>query len=126
MRRLMPLSLLCLLAACPSYDRYGYVASQKGLIAPDVYARYGPDQAISIAIGREFARGYAGHDAGDFARQAGVALAYARKFPQVKQITADTLGHRLVVTFADEWTTQVTPVTDGKRGDETVNLPKRN
>ena len=124
MRRLVPLSLLFVLAACRTYDRYEYVSSEKGLIAPDQYARYGPDQAISIAIGREFANGYAGRDADGFAKQAGAALAYAKKFPQVKSITADTLGHRLVITFADDWTTQVTPITDGKSGDQTANLPK--
>ena len=124
MRRLVPLSLLIVLAACPSYDRYEYVSSQKGLIAPDAYAKYGPDQAISMAIGREFAKGYSTRDADGFAKQAGAALAYAKKFPQVTRITADTLGHRLVVTFADGWTTQVTPIADGRSGDETANLPK--
>jgi hypothetical protein len=124
MRRLLPFSLLFVLAACPSYDRYGYVTSQKGLLPADEYAKYGPDQAIAMAIGREFAKGYAGRDSAGFAKQADFALAYAKKFPQVAKITADTLGHRLVVTFADGWTTQVTPITDGKRGDATTNLPK--
>jgi hypothetical protein len=123
-RRLLPLALVLVLAACPSYDRYTYVSTEKGLLAPDEYAKFGPDQAIAMAIGREFAKGYAGRDAAGFAKQAGAALAYAKKFPRVTTITADTLGHRLVVTFADGWTTQVTPVNDGKRGDETVNLPK--
>ena len=58
------------------------------------------------------------------AKQADAAIGYAKKFPQVKTVTADTLGHRLVVTFADGWTAQVTPLADGKRGDETANLPK--
>ena len=124
MRRLTPLSLLFLLAACPSYDRYAYVTGQKGLMAADEYARYGPDQAIAVAVGREFARGFAGKTPDDFARQTGTALTYARKFAQLTTVTADTLGHRLVLTFADGWTTQVNPITDGKSGDETANLPK--
>lgn len=124
MRRLLPLSLLFVLAACPSYDRYGYVTDQKGLMAPDDYAKYGADQAIAVAVGREFAKGHAGNMPEGFATQAGAALAYAQKFPQLKSVTADTLGHRLVLTFADGWITQVTPITDGKRGDETANLPK--
>lgn len=124
MRRLLPLSLLFLLAACPSYDRYGAVTSQKGLLPADDYARYGSDQAISVAVGREFAKDYAGADPAGFAKQADGAVTYARKFPQVKLATSDTLGHRVVLTFADGWTTQVTPITDGKSGDETVNLPK--
>lgn len=124
MRRLVPISLLFLLAACPRYERYGYVASQKGLMEADEYAKYGPEQAISMAIGREFGKAAGSHDAAGFAKQADAAVAYGKKFAQVKSITADTLGHRLVVTFNDGWTSQISPITDGKRGDETVNLPK--
>ena len=124
MRRLFPISLVLVLAACPSYDRYGYVSSQKGLMAGDDFAKYGPDQAIAVAVGREFAKAFAGKTPEDFAKQADAALAYAKKFPQLKSVTADTLGHRLVLTFTDGWSTQVTPITDGKNGDETVNLPK--
>ncbi len=124
MRRLVPLAFLLVFAACRDYDRYQYVAGQKGLIAPDEYAKYGPDQAISMAIGREFAKSHSSDDAAGYAKQADAALTYAKKFPQVTRITADTLGFRLVVTFADGWTTQVTPVADGKSGDETANLPK--
>jgi len=126
MRRLVLVPLLLALAACPSYDRYKYVSSQKGLMSPDQFARYGPDQAIAMAIGREFGHAHSGDSPADFARQAGVALDYAKKFPQVKSIAADTLGYRLVVTFTDGWTTQVTPITDGKRGDQTSDLPKVN
>lgn len=124
MRRLVPLLVLLALTACRQYDRYGYTTSQKGLLSADEYARYGPDQAMAMAIGREFGHGYAGRSPADFAKQADAALSYARKFPAVKAISADTLGYRLVVTFADGWVTQVTPITDGKRGDETANLPK--
>ena len=124
MRRLIPLSLLFVLAACPSYDRYGYVTTDKGMLPPDTYAKYGTDQAISVAVGREFAKDYAGSTADGFAKQADGALGYAKKFPQLKSVTADTLGHRLVLTFVDGWSTQVIPITDGKSGDETANLPK--
>ncbi len=124
MRRLVPLLLPIALAACPTYDRYDYVTSQKGLLSADQYAKYGPEQAIAVAIGREFARGAAGNSPAGFAKQADAALSYAKKFAQVKSITADTMGHRLVVTFADGWTTQVTPITDGKRGDETPGIGK--
>jgi hypothetical protein len=124
MRRLIPLTLMLALAACPSYDRYGYVTNEKGLMQPDIYAKYGPDQAIAVAVGREFAKGFAGNNVEGFAKQADAALSYAKKFPQLKGVTADTLGHRLVLTFTDGWVTQVTPITDGKRGDETANLPK--
>ena len=124
MRRLVPLLLALTLAACPSYDRYPYVTSGKGMMPPDEYAKYGPEQAIAVAIGREFGRDHAGSTAADYARQADSAMAYGRRFTQVKSITADTLGFRLAVTFQGGWTTQVTPITDGKRGDQTVGLPK--
>lgn len=125
MRRfIVPISLLVAMTACRDYDRYGYVSSQKGLISADEYAKYGPDQAIAMAIGREFGKGYAGRTPAGFAKQAEAALGYSRKFSQVKTVVADTLGYRLVVTFNDGWVTQVTPVTDGKSGDETANLPK--
>ena len=111
MRRLLvPLTLLLGFTACRDYDRYGYVSSQKGLVPADEYAKYGPDQAIAMAIGREFGKAYAGRTPGDFAKQAGAALTYSRKFSQVKSVAADTLGYRLVVTFSDGWVTQVTPI----------------
>ena len=125
MRRLVPLLLALTLAACPSYDRYPYVTSGKGMMPPDEYAKYGPEQAIAVAIGREFGRDHSGGTIADYAKQADSAMAYARRFPQVKSITADTLGFRLAVTFQSGWTTQVTPITDGKRGDQTVGLPKK-
>jgi hypothetical protein len=125
MRRfIIPISLLLAFTACRDYDRYGYVSSQKGLISADEYAKYGPDQAIAMAIGREFGKGYSGRTPAGFAKQAEAALGYSKKFSQVKTVVADTLGYRLVVTFNDGWVTQVTPVTDGKSGDETANLPK--
>jgi hypothetical protein len=124
MRRLVPLTLLLLCAACRSYERYGYVTSENGLLEPDEYAKYGPDQATAIAIGREFGKGFSGLSPAGYTKQAGAAMAYATKLPQVKSITADTLGHRLVVTFASGWTTQITPIMDGKSGDETPGLPK--
>ncbi|HPF60618.1 MAG: hypothetical protein KC544_00865 [Gemmatimonadetes bacterium] len=113
MRRLVPLALVATLAACPTYDSLPYVSSQDGLMDADAFAAYGPQQAIAVAIGREFAEA-------DAAR----ATEYAKKFPQVTSVEADSLGHRLVVTFADHWSTQVVPITDGKSGDETAGLPK--
>ena len=124
MRRYAPLALVALLAACPTYDSYKYAAGQDGLMSADDYAAYGPEQAIAMAVGREFGKGEAGSTPDGFAKQADAALTYAKKFPQIKTITADTLGHRLVLTFADGWSTQVTPITDGKSGDETKGLPK--
>lgn len=125
MRRLIPLVLALTLAACPSYDRYPYASSSKGMMPPDEYAKYGPEQAIAVAIGREFGKDHSGSTDADYAKQADAAMAYGKKFPQVKSITADTLGFRLVVTFQGGWTTQVTPIADGKNGDATIGLPKK-
>lgn len=123
MRRLALAAAVLSLTACPTYDSYKYVASEKGLMAPDEFAKYGPDQAIAVAIGREFGTAYAGRDTLSLAKQADAAVAYGKGFAQVQGIVADTLGHRLVVTFADGWSAQVTPITDGKRGADTPGLP---
>ena len=125
MRRLVPLLLALTLVACRRYDPYPYLTSDKGMLPPDEYAKYGPEQAIAVAIGREFGMGFSGKTAEEFARQADAAMAYGKKFPQVKSITADTLGNRLAVTFQGGWTTQVTPIADGKNGDQTTGLPKK-
>ena len=125
MRRLLPVLALTLgVAACPTYDRYKYVAGQDGLMSADEYAKYGPEQAIAMAVGREFGKAHGDNTPAGFAAQADAALAYAKKFPTIKTIVADTLGHRLTLTFASGWISQVTPITDGKSGDETAGLPK--
>ena len=124
MRLFVPLALLLLAAGCRSYERYGYVTSEMGLIPPDEYARYGPDQATAVAIGRAFGAAFGGLNPAAYAKQAGAAMTYAHTLPQVKAISADTLGHRLVVTFASGWTTQVTPIMDGVKPTDTPNLPR--
>jgi hypothetical protein len=111
MRHLVPLVLAATLVACPTYDSYPYVSSQDGLMDADEWAKYGPDQAVAVAIGRAFGQ-----------QDAAGAIEYAKKFPQVVGIEADSLGHRLVVSFADGWKAQVTPITDGKNGDETAGI----
>jgi len=114
-RRLVPLLLLAILAACRDYNYYQPIAAQKGLLPADQFARYGREQAISVAIGREFARPY---NSGPGV-QVRMAMAYARKFPDVVDVQADSLGYRLVVQFRSGWRTAVVPIDDGKRGDET-------
>ncbi len=125
MRRFVPMLLLLSLVACRDYDRYSYVSNGKGLMPPDEYAKYGPEQAIAVAIGREYGKDHSGTTPADYAKQADAAMAYAKKFPDVKTVTADTLGFRLVVTFQGGWTTQIAPIADGKGGDETAGLPKK-
>jgi hypothetical protein len=111
MRRLVPLALIAVLAGCPSYDSEPYLSSDKGLLDADQWAEYGPDQAIAIAVGREF-----GH------QDAAAAAEYARKFPSVDSVSVDSLGHRMVVHFTGGWNAQVNPIKDGKRGDETAGV----
>jgi len=121
--RPLRLSILALLAlasgsaGCRDYNLKRHDSGQAGLIPADQYARYGREQAIIVAIGREFARPY---NSGPQA-QADVAIAYARnKFgADIVDISADPAGYRLVVTFKDGWRTAIVPIADGKTGDDT-------
>lgn len=105
------------MAGCRDYQFTRHVASQDGLIPPDTYARYGREQAITVAIGREFARPY---NSGA-ATQAEVAMSYARsKFASdIVEMSADGQSNRIVVTFKSGWRTAVVPIADGKTGDDT-------
>lgn len=111
------LALLVLAAAagCRDYHYENHVGNQSGLLPADQFASYGREQAIAVAIGREFGRPY---NSGSGA-PAKVAIAYARQFPEVTEIQADTLGHRLTIQFKSGWRTAVVPITDGKRGPDT-------
>ena len=124
MRRLLLLPLLALtVTACPSYDNYAPVVSQKGLVPADQFARYGREQAEAVAIGREFAFAYQGDTPADFGAQAAAGVAYARTLPDVVNVTPDSLGHRLTVQFKSGWRTAVEPIADGGRGCETPGIP---
>ena len=52
-------------------------------------------------------------------------MRYARSMPDIVNVTADSLGHRLTLQFRSGWRTMVVPIDDGKRGGETANLPRR-
>ena len=109
------LACAALLGACRDYRYDEHIAAQGGLLPADQFARYGREQAISVAIGRELARPYnSGPEA-----QAAIATAYARKFPDVLDVVADPPGYRLTVRFRSGWRTAVVPIADGKRGDAT-------
>lgn len=116
MKRLAVVLALLTLAGCRNYDNWDAVSDQSGLVPPDVYATYGREQAIVVAVGREYARPY---NSGAGA-QARIATAYARKFPEVVNVTADTLGNRLTIQFKDGWMAAVVPINDGKTGDDTT------
>ena len=115
MRRLVPIAVVAVFAltGCRQYDSEKYLVSDKGLLDADQWAGYGPEQAVAVAVGREFG-----------ANSATAAAEYARKFPLVDSVAVDSLGHRLVITFASGWHAQVNPIKDGKGGDETTGLPR--
>jgi hypothetical protein len=105
------------LGGCRDYQYTRHVADQSGLIPADQYARYGREQAITVAIGREFARAYnSGPDA-----QVDVAINYARNTfsKDIVDISGDPQGNRLVVTFKSGWRTAIVPIKDGKTGNDT-------
>lgn len=105
------------IAGCRDYDFKRHVSDQAGLIPGDQYARYGREQAITVAIGREFARPYnSGPEA-----QADVAINYARNTfsKDITSMSADPRGNRLVVTFKSGWRTAIVPINDGKTGNDT-------
>jgi hypothetical protein len=114
-RSVLALSALFLLAGCRHYDFKDHVSDQNGLLPADQFATYGREQAIAVAIGREFGRPY---NSGGGAPSR-VAIAYARQFPEIVDIQADTLGHRLQVRFRSGWRTAIVPIDDGKRGPDT-------
>jgi hypothetical protein len=116
MKRLaLVLAALLAAAGCRHYDYYDHVSDQGGLLPADQFAAYGREQAIAVAIGREFGRPY-NSGVGAPSR---VAIAFARKFPEVVDITADSLGNRLQVRFRNGWQTAIVPIDDGKRGPDT-------
>jgi hypothetical protein len=104
-----------ILAGCRDYNYYSHVSNQGGLLPADQFATYGREQAIAVAIGREFGRPY-NSGVGAPSR---VAMTYARQFPEVVAIQADSLGNRLQVQFQSGWRTGIVPIDDGKRGPDT-------
>lgn len=113
------------LVACRDYDLETRLVDQDGLIPPEQYARYGREQAQEIAIAREFGRADQGSSPDQLRKQTDAAVAYARSLPDVADVRADPRGLLLTVTFKSGWRTMVTPLSDGKRGAETVGLPAR-
>ena len=116
------LALVLFLAGCPQYDRYSRVADEKSLVAADVFARYGTEQAQAVAIGRALGTGYAGNDSTALARQVDQAAEYARKLPAVADVQADVQAFLLTVTFKSGWKKAITPINDGIPADQTPGL----
>jgi hypothetical protein len=108
--------------ACRNYDLESRLTDQRGLIPADQYAHYGKEQAEAVAIAREFGRAVQGHTPEALAKQADAAIAYAKTLPDVRDISADPLGHRLTISFASGWRVAVNPVDDEKTGPETPGI----
>ena len=111
------LALVLFLAGCRQYDRYSRVADEKGLVPADVFARYGSEQAQSVAIGRALAVGYTGNDSTALAKQVEQAAEYARQLPGVAHVQADGKAFLLTVTFKSGWKKAITPINDGVPAD---------
>jgi len=114
---LLALVAVTTLGACRDYQFTKHISNQDGLVPADQYARYGREQAIAVAIGREFARPYnSGNET-----QVDVAINYARNnFPKdIVDISGDPQSHRIVVTFSSGWRTAIVPIDDGKTGADT-------
>ena len=72
------------------------------------------EQAEAVAISRRLAEvGPAGTDS---------AVAYAKGLPDVADVDADPLGHRLTVGFKSGWRVGIVPLADGKKPAETPGL----
>ena len=113
MRRLSLLLVALAAFACRDYDAAKYASRQDGLMPADDFAKYGPEQAVATAIGREYAR--AGADS---------AAVYAKASKLVKAVAVDSSGNRIDVTFVSGWMAQVNPIPDGKAPGETPGLTR--
>jgi hypothetical protein len=117
------LSLLLALSACRGYDYQPRIADSGGLVPGDQMARYGREQAQSVAIARAFAAAHAGDAPDAWAAQADSAVRYARTLPDVVDASADPLSHRLTVRFRSGWIDGIVPLDDGTAAAETPGLP---
>jgi hypothetical protein len=126
MRRALGLLVLpaaLALGGCPTYDRYGHLDQEAGYLSGDQFAKYGPEQAQKIAIGRALAQAHTGSTREEYAKQVGTAVEYARTLPDVVDVKADTAAYFLTVQFKSGWRTAVLPLSDGVAPEKTPGLP---
>ncbi len=123
-RRTLALGLILLagLGGCRQYQNYEPLANQSGLLPADQFAAYGAEQAQLIAIGRAMAKWYSGPNSADLGIGAEQAARWARTLPHVATVVADTLGHRLTITFASGWRAAALPINDGKAPEATYGF----
>jgi hypothetical protein len=115
--------LLLACSACRGYDYQSRISDPDGLVPGDQMARYGREQAQSVAISRAFAAARTAEAPEALADQADSALGYARTLPDVVDAVADPLSHRLTVRFRSGWIDGIVPLADGKSATETPGLP---
>jgi len=117
------LCLLLAFSACRGYDYQSPISKPDGLVPGDQMARYGREQAQSVAIARAFAAARSGDSPDALAAQADSAVRYARTLPDVVNAVADPLSSRLTVQFRSGWIDGIVPLDDGKKAAETPGLP---
>jgi hypothetical protein len=117
------LCLLLALSACRGYDYQSRISKPDGFVPGDQMARYGREQAQSVAIARAFAAARSGDSPDALAAQADSAVRYARTLPDVVNAAADPLSSRLTVQFRSGWIDGIVPLDDGKKPAETPGLP---
>jgi hypothetical protein len=114
--------LLLALSACRGYDYQSRISNPDGFVPGDQMARYGREQAQSVAISRAFAAARSGDSPEAWAAQADSAVRYARTLPDVVNAVADPQSHRLTVRFRSGWIDGIVPLDDGKTAAETPGL----
>lgn len=124
-RALLILAVAAGLGACRDYHEYPHLSSQDGLVPADSFAMYGPEQAEAVAIARALGQAEDGSSPEAQAAAMDSALAFGRTLPDVVSLKPDTLGYRITIKFKSGWRDMVTPIADGKRPEETPNLPAR-
>lgn len=117
------LCLLLALSACRGYDYQSRISDPDGLVPGDQMARYGREQAQSVAISRAFGAARSGDSPEALAAQADSAIRYARTLPDVVNAVADPLSHRLTVQFRSGWIDGIVPLSDGTPAAQTPGLP---
>jgi hypothetical protein len=115
--------LLLALLACRGYDYQSRISGSDGFVPGDQMARYGREQAQSVAIARAFAAARSGDSPEAWGAQADSALRYARTLPDIINAVADPQSHRLTVQFRSGWIDGIVPLDDGKPAAETPGLP---
>ena len=123
MRRVALAALAALVCgACRSYDNYGPIADQRGLVPGEQFARYGRQQAEAVAIGRSLAAWKMTDDAEGKKEQTRRAACFARRFADVETVDEDPAGHRLTVKFAGGWRVGIVPIDDGVAPEATRGI----